>query len=100
MSLEKKDGEEVDKINGERVEEIMRLLDESGKQRREINTAKMGATLKHLYNEKMTNFRCSYNQALVLFGELKEEDPNYKINYPKMCSKLNLTIEEFYGFEK
>ncbi len=97
MSLEKKDGGEVDKINGERVEEIIQRLDKAGEQGKDINTAKMGATRKHLYNEKMSNFILQYNQILGLFNEL---DPDYKTNHPEIFNKLKSTLEKFKEYEE
>ena len=90
----------LEKINGEKVDKIMNLLDESGKQSIEINTAKMGPTLKHLYNEKMNNFRHQYSQILRLIDELRKEDPNYKINHPEIDRKANLILDQFAEYEK
>ncbi len=97
----------LEKVNGERAEKIMQLLDKAGQQSRNINTEKIGPDLGHLYNEKMNKFIEQYNQALRLFDELKkdddelkEEDKDYKVNHFEIDKKFKSTIKEFSRYEK
>ena len=77
----------LEKINGEKVDEIMQILDEAGKQGRG----------KEVDKEKIINFKYFFNKALDLRCELeKEEEMMYcKEHYKTMYDKFNEVIEDF-----